>query len=81
MRISHSLNATFLRRVLDRACIAHDDFAADIQVSRSHFSAVLNGRMPLSKRMRRKLLESPLLQNVPQSDLWSESESEAAGDA
>ena len=77
MMIGRRLNAPLLRQLLDRAHLAHDDFAAEIGVSRSHFSAVLNGRMPLSKRMRRKLLESPRLKDIPQSDLWTETEGEA----
>lgn len=69
---SYYLNGPFLRQVLDRACLAHDDFAEEIGVSRSHFSVVLNGHLPLSKRMRRKLLESPRLKGIPEAMLWYE---------
>lgn len=70
---SYYLNAPFFRHLLDRVWIlAHDDFAEELGVSRSHFSVILNGHLPLSKRMRKKLLENPRLQGVSQSDLWYE---------
>lgn len=67
---SFYLNGPFFRQLIDQLLLAHDDFAEELGVSRSHWSTILNGHQPLSKRMRKKLLESPCLQGIPVDNLW-----------
>lgn len=66
-----------IRRVIVRSHMCQEGFARTLGLSRSHWSQLLNGRRPLSTRVRRGLLECPLLRGLSEQDLWKEVEAEA----
>lgn len=59
--------------------LCQEGFAQTIGLSRSHWSQVFNRRKPASPRIRRMLLNCPLLQGVPEQDLWEEVPPEPPG--
>lgn len=66
---------TFIR-VLDTHNLSHARFAEHLQVSRSYWSQLLNGRRRLSPEVRSRMLESRYLKGIPESSLWSETRPE-----
>jgi len=62
---------TFIQ-VLDAHNLSHARFAEHLQVSRSYWSQLLNGRRHLSPEVRSRMLESRYLKGIPEASLWSE---------
>ena len=65
----------FLRRdrvgaLIDQHHLSHEGFAAELGVSRQHWSILYNGRRPVSPKLRRALLASPRLVGVAEAELF-----------
>jgi len=56
--------------VLDHLCWTQEGLADEVGISRVHFNRLLNGRRPLTRRSRRKLLDCPVLKDLTPDDLW-----------
>lgn len=59
-----------IERVLDQLCWTQEGLADEVGISRVHFNRLLNGRRPLTRRSRRKLLDCPVLKNLTPDELW-----------
>ncbi len=59
-----------IERVLDHLCWTQEGLADEVGISRVHFNRLLNGRRPLTRRSRRKLLDCPVLKDLTPDDLW-----------
>jgi len=64
------LRAPLVQAVLDRNHLTHVRFADHLGLSRSYWSQLFNRRRPLSPDVRRDLLGSRYLHDVPEADLW-----------
>lgn len=67
--------AAFLRPEAVRLAIflhhlSHEDFAAELGLSRQHWSALYNRHRPLSAKVRRALLTSPRLVGLAEAELF-----------
>ena len=65
----------FLRRdrvgaLIDQHHLSHEGLAAELGVSRQHWSILYNGRRPVSPKLRRALLASPHLVGVAEVELF-----------
>mgnify|MGYP002725825730 FL=1 len=67
---TYRLRRETIERVLDHLCWTQEGLADEVGISRVHFNRLLNGRRPLTRRSRRKLLDCPVLQNLTPDDLW-----------
>ena len=65
------LRGDFVAERLEAAHVFHHAVAEEIGLSRSYFSQVLNGHRHLNPRVRRALLDHPLLVGVPEAKLWT----------
>ena len=73
MALTHTtyrLRRETIERVLDHLCWTQEGLADEVGISRVHFNRLLNGRRPLTRRSRRKLLDCPVLQDLTPDDLW-----------
>lgn len=70
MTTRYYLNKTLIVEAIDANHLSQDGFAAEIGLSRSHWSQVLNGRLPATPKVRRALLNSSVLAGIPESELW-----------
>lgn len=59
-----------IERVLDHLCWTQEGLADEVGISRVHFNRLLNGRRPLTRRSRRKLLDCRVLKDLTPDDLW-----------
>ena len=59
-----------IERVLDHLCWTQEGLADEVGISRVHFNRLLNGRRPLTRRSRRKLLDCKVLDHLTPDDLW-----------
>ena len=66
---------------LDQHHLCHKSFAKELKVSRQYWSLLFNSRRPVSPRIRARLLASPRLTGVPESELWEIRPSTNTGDA
>jgi hypothetical protein len=64
------LRPATLQTVLDRNHLTHTRFAAHLGLSRSYWSQLFNRRRPLSPEVRRDLLASRYLRDLPETSLW-----------
>jgi antitoxin component HigA of HigAB toxin-antitoxin module len=55
---------------IDASHLCQAGFAAEIGLSRSHWSQVLNRHRAATPRVRRALLHHAVLQGIPESELW-----------
>lgn len=55
---------------IDQHHLSHEGFAAELGVSRQHWSTLYNGRRPVSPKLRRALLASPRLAGVAEAELF-----------
>ena len=60
-----------IERVLDHLCWTQEGLADEVGISRVHFNRLLNGRRPLTRRSRRKLLDCQVLEHLSPDDLWA----------
>ena len=56
--------------MLDHLCWTQEGLADEVGISRVHFNRLLNGRRPLTRRSRRKLLDCKVLDHLSPDDLW-----------
>ena len=73
MALTHTtyrLRRETIERVLDYLCWTQEGLADEVGISRVHFNRLLNGRRPLTRRSRRKLLDCPVLKDLTPDDLW-----------
>jgi len=73
MALTHTtyrLRRETIERVLDHLCWTQEGLADEVGISRVHFNRLLNGRRPLTRRSRRKLLDCKVLQDLTPDDLW-----------
>lgn len=59
--------------------ITHAEFADSLALSRSYWSALLNRKRTLSVAMRRRLIKSEALRDLPEEQLWDRVDARAAG--
>ena len=69
-RITYRLCRETIEQELDRLCWTQEGLADEVGISRVHFNRLLNGRRPLTRRSRRKLLDCKVLQDLTPDDLW-----------
>ena len=69
-RRRYLLRTAFVQDVLDRNHLSHLRFADHLGLSRSYWSQLFNRRRPLSPDVRRDLLSSRYLRDLPEDDLW-----------
>lgn len=55
---------------IDASHLCQAGFAEEIGLSRSHWSQVLNRHRAATPRIRRALLGHPVLQGIPEDELW-----------
>jgi hypothetical protein len=55
---------------LDERHLRQSEFADGLGLSRSTWSELVNGHRPLSPRVRRALLASPVLAGMAEHELW-----------
>ena len=67
---TYRLRRETIERVLDHLCWTQEGLADEVGISRVHFNRLLNGRRPLTRRSRRKLLDCPVLKDLTPDDLW-----------
>ena len=73
MALTHTtyrLRRETIERVLDHLCWTQEGLADEVGISRVHFNRLLNGRRPLTRRSRRKLLDCRVLKDLTPDDLW-----------
>jgi hypothetical protein len=73
MTLTHTtyrLRRETIERVLDHLCWTQEGLADEVGISRVHFNRLLNGRRPLTRRSRRKLLDCRVLKDLTPDDLW-----------
>lgn len=68
--ITYRIRRETIERVLDHLCWTQEGLADEVGISRVHFNRLLNGRRPLTRRSRRKLLDCPVLKDLTPGDLW-----------
>ena len=68
--ITYRIRRETIERVLDHLCWTQEGLADEVGISRVHFNRLLNGRRPLTRRSRRKLLDCPVLKDLTPDDLW-----------
>lgn len=64
------LRSDTVQDVLDRHHLSHLRFADHLGLSRSYWSQVFNRRRPLSPDVRRDLIASRYLRDLPEDTLW-----------
>jgi len=67
---TYRLRRETIERVLDYLCWTQEGLADEVGISRVHFNRLLNGRRPLTRRSRRKLLDCRVLKDLTPDDLW-----------
>lgn len=67
---SFFLQTETIQDAIDRAHLTHTEFARHLGVNRSHWSALFNGRRPVSPEIRRALVKSRHTRHIPESELW-----------
>lgn len=55
---------------IDATHLCQAGFAADLGLSRSHWSQVLNRHRAATPRIRRALVNHPVLRDLPEDELW-----------
>lgn len=55
---------------IDARHLCQAGFAADLGLSRSHWSQVLNGHRSATPRVRRALVNHPVLRDLAEDELW-----------
>ena len=64
------LRKTRIVAAIDASHLCQAGFAEEIGLSRSHWSQVLNRHRAATPRVRRALLGHPVLQGIPEDELW-----------
>lgn len=59
-----------IKAAIQETHLSQAGFADDVQLSRCHWSQVLNRRRHATARVRRALLTHPALRGIPESELW-----------
>ena len=70
------LHRPVIERVLEDRCWTQEALADEVGLSRVHFNRLLNGRRPLTRRSRRKLMDCPILAGFAPGELWRSSPDE-----
>jgi len=70
------LRAETIQDVLDRQHLTHLRFADHLGLSRSYWSQLFNRRRALSPDVRRDLLASRYLRDIPEDRLWERVDTE-----
>ena len=68
---SYHMNTETVRLTLEQRHWPQGHVADQLGVSRPHWSAVLNGHAPLSAKLRRRILDSPIFEGLTEQDLWT----------
>lgn len=55
---------------IDASHLCQAGFAAELGLSRSHWSQILNRRHAVTPRVRRALLGHAVLRGIPEDELW-----------
>jgi len=69
-RITYRLCRETIEQELDRLCWTQEGLADEVGISRVHFNRLLNGRRPLTRRSRRKLMDCKVLEHLTTDELW-----------
>lgn len=69
------VNTDPVRAALEARHWTHRRVAEQLDITASHWSAVLNGRAPLSAEMRRRMLSSKAFDGLPVETLWHRTQS------
>ncbi len=69
-RITYRLCRETIEQELDRLCWTQEGLADEVGISRVHFNRLLNGRRPLTRRSRRKLMDCMYLEHLTTDELW-----------
>lgn len=64
------LRTEAVRFAIFRHHLSHEEFAAELGLSRQHWSVLYNRRRPLTARVRRALVASPRLVGVAEDELF-----------
>jgi hypothetical protein len=64
------LRGPAVREIVDRAHFGIGEFAAELRISKSYWSALSSGRVPTPPRLRRALLAHPVFAGVAPEELW-----------
>ena len=64
------LRADTIRRVLERHHCPMGVAGEHLLLSRSHWSRLAHGKVPVSRAVRWRILRSPIFVDVPEADLW-----------
>ncbi len=67
---TYRLRRETIERVLDHLCWTQEGLADEVGISRVHFNRLLNGRRPLTRRSRRKLMDCMYLEHLTTDELW-----------
>lgn len=59
-----------IEAILDARAWKQEALASEIGICRVHLSRLLNGRRPLTRRVRRKFLDCAVLHGIEEGDLW-----------
>lgn len=70
MTPTYYLRKSRIVTAIDASHLCQAGFAAEIGLSRSHWSQVLNRRRSATPRVRRALLGHVVLRGIPESELW-----------
>jgi hypothetical protein len=71
MRHRFYIKRSKVQEILDINHLTHRGFAKDLDLSPSHWSLLFNGKRQLTPSVRRKLIQSPLLEPFSESDIWN----------
>ena len=69
-----------IERLLEERAWTQEALADEIGICRVHFNKLVNRRRRLTRRSRRKLLDCPLLRDIPAEDLWERRPASGSGE-
>ncbi len=69
-RPRYLLRSGHVQRILDRNHLSHRRFADHLGISRSYWSQLFNRHRALTPDLRRDLLTSRYLRDLPEEELW-----------
>ena len=67
------LHSDRVRDLIEDRHMPHHALATELGISRAYWSLLLNRHRPLTKSVRRKILDCPVFAGVPEDVLWERS--------
>lgn len=71
MRARYLLNTPRIHEIVDAKHLTHFAVAAELGVSRWHWSQLVNRRRPASAGVRRRMLRSEVFADITEAELWT----------